>query len=79
MFITSRRSFGTLALLSVLMSFEEPVYGLTNLVPIASAILDGSAGFVGPNDGSNCNDEDMNTYCEVSPSSDGAIIFDMGA
>ena len=55
MVITKRRSFGTLALLSALISCEEPVHGLTNLVPIAPATLGGSASF-NAHDGSNCND-----------------------
>ena len=37
----------------------------------------GGAAFAADHDGDNCNDEDMTTYCEVAPSSDGVIIFDM--
>ena len=78
MVITSRKSFGTLALLSALMSLDKVTYGLTNLVPIAPATVGGSASF-GFYTGDRCNDGDMTTYCYVHASGDGYIQFDMGA
>ena len=81
MVITSRRSFGTLALLSALMLLDKQTYGLTNLVPIEPATVGGSASFTSSMSGNYCNDEQMTTYCKVNPGSDGDgyIQFDMGA
>ena len=54
--MVARRNFGTLAILSALMSFEEPVHGLTNLVPIAPAAVGGSAYFGSVSTADKCDD-----------------------